>query len=255
MKHLMPVLEGGYPLDDITIAFLQSMHNERDAFIFAAFGNLKIVEGVIFNPQTNDVSDGLIAYNGKLYHFVGGQKQAKISLHINKTQRQFEDGNFKDAFEEQFFTFGETGTDIIDFDSLKRWYNNQPLKGIELKMVAGTVTNAQLSGTGWFIADGQNGTEDLRSRFVVGFNSNDSDYNTVGKTGGSKKHQLTVDELPAHTHKAAADGGNTNSSGSNFRRESDSTGEIETKSTGSNQPHENRPPYYAVIYLQFIGID
>lgn len=253
MKHLDVMQQGGYRFDDVSIAYFQSMYEERDSFLHSVFGDKKIVKGVILNTQTNLYSDGLITYNGKLFHFVGGAAHAKVSLIKVETKRQYEDGNDKAAFINEFFEFGENGTDSFDFSELKRWYLNQPIFK-EIKEVAGTVTNADLAGTGWFIADGQNGTDDLRSMFIVGVDSRDTDYNAVGKTGGSKKHTLTVEEMPSHTHKASADGGSTNSTGTSFRRESDVNGELETKSAGGNQPHENRPPYYAAIRIQFIGI-
>lgn len=40
-----------------------------------------------------------------------------------------------------------------------------------------------------------------QGRVPVGINPNDSDFNTVEKTGGEKTHKLTVDELASHTHK------------------------------------------------------
>lgn len=38
-------------------------------------------------------------------------------------------------------------------------------------------------------------------RVPVGVSENDSDFGTVEKIGGEKKHQLTTDEMPAHDHK------------------------------------------------------
>ena len=37
-------------------------------------------------------------------------------------------------------------------------------------------------------------------RVPVGVDITDSDFNTVEKTGGEKKRQITVNNLPAHTH-------------------------------------------------------
>lgn len=39
-----------------------------------------------------------------------------------------------------------------------------------------------------------------QGRVPVGINPNDSDFNTVEKTGGEKTHKLTVAELASHTH-------------------------------------------------------
>ncbi|MCI2229598.1 hypothetical protein MC378_10500 [Polaribacter sp. MSW13] len=253
MKYLDIMEEGGYPFDDISIAYLQKMHDDRDSFIYSVFGDLKIVAGVVLDIITNTYSDGLISANGKLYHFVGGEPSAKISKQTIETKRQYEDGNEKKAFINEFYEFGESGTDVIDFSELKRWYQNQPILK-EIKEVAGTVTNQSLEGTGWYVADGQNETDDLRSLFIVGFDKRDPDYNVIGKTGGEKKHTLTIQELPAHSHKAKSDGGSTDVNGTSFREESQTTGELETEKTGENTPHENRPPYYVAIRIQFIGL-
>ena len=37
-------------------------------------------------------------------------------------------------------------------------------------------------------------------RVPVGVSADDSDFNTVGKTGGEKEHQLTTSEMPKHRH-------------------------------------------------------
>ena len=37
-------------------------------------------------------------------------------------------------------------------------------------------------------------------RVPVGVSANDSDFGTVEKTGGEKKHQLTTNEMPMHRH-------------------------------------------------------
>jgi microcystin-dependent protein len=50
----------------------------------------------------------------------------------------------------------------------------------------------------WAICDGENGTPDLRDRFIVGAGS----FYTNGETGGRSSVQLTVDEMPYHTHSA-----------------------------------------------------
>jgi microcystin-dependent protein len=60
---------------------------------------------------------------------------------------------------------------------------------------------------GWVICDGNNGTPDLRGRFVLGAGQNQTpasgDINptyTVGATGGENVHTLTKSELPKHKH-------------------------------------------------------
>lgn len=40
----------------------------------------------------------------------------------------------------------------------------------------------------------------LRGRNIIGLNSSETDFDALGETGGEKRHTLTVDEMPAHTH-------------------------------------------------------
>lgn len=92
---------------------------------------------------------------------------------------------------------------------------------------------------------------DLSGRFVVGVDSSDPDYSSIGNTGGEKKHQLTVEEMPSHTHSYNKIRIETHKWGDNADNRPfpfyDSG--AQTGSAGGNQPHENRPPYYVLAYV------
>lgn len=80
-------------------------------------------------------------------------------------------------------------------------------------------------------------------RVTVGKHSSGT-FDTLGKTGGAETHQLTVAEMPAHTHTVAlkldasdrqlSSGGNATGVSSNSTTSS---------STGSNTAHNNLQPY------------
>ena len=40
----------------------------------------------------------------------------------------------------------------------------------------------------------------LKGKIPVGYNSSETEFNSLGKTGGAKTHTLTVQEMPSHTH-------------------------------------------------------
>lgn len=120
---------------------------------------------------------------------------------------------------------------------------------------------------GWAICNGSNGTPDMRSRFVVGYNPSDTDYNTIGETGGQKY----VTEVLAHQHFSYADesvsSGAPSVQNNNYPAKTlTSAGDFSysmsgsstsatvglTSSTGVSQP-DNRPPYYTVLYLKKIA--
>lgn len=50
--------------------------------------------------------------------------------------------------------------------------------------------------SGWWLCDGNNGTPDLRNRFIVGAGSS---YG-VGNTGGSDTVTLSSNQMPSHNH-------------------------------------------------------
>lgn len=39
-----------------------------------------------------------------------------------------------------------------------------------------------------------------KGRVLVGKNENDTDFNSIGKKGGEKKHKQTIAEMPSHNH-------------------------------------------------------
>ena len=132
---------------------------------------------------------------------------------------------------------------------------------------SGTVANARLSDSslfvtgmimmyngssapsGWAICNGSNGTPDLRDRFIVGTGSSYS----LGNTGGANSVTLTTAQMPSHTHSYVGhtypgSGPEQNQSGGVEDRTSFNVNKT-TGSQGGGQAHENRPPYYALMFI------
>ena len=111
--------------------------------------------------------------------------------------------------------------------------------------------------TDWYLCDGNNGTPDLRERFIVGAGgdnstvSGTSGYN-VNATGGENTVTLTVNQMPAHTHDIET-GSNKDDDGSAVIHDETHNQSSDylnaAKSRGGGQSHENRPPYYALCYI------
>jgi microcystin-dependent protein len=134
--------------------------------------------------------------------------------------------------------------------------------------------------SGWAFCDGNNGTPDLRDKFIVGAGST---YG-VGDTGGANSVTLTESQMPSHNHtfsgsnthshdykgirgddsdddgfKAAV---NRNDSTANITRSASAQDGVQNATitisgdtgnkggtNGVTQSHENRPPYYALSYI------
>lgn len=123
--------------------------------------------------------------------------------------------------------------------------------------------------TGWLLCNGQNGTPDLRDRFILGATTESE----IGNTGGSNEVTLTENQMPSHSHS-----GNTNTAGSHTHsiyyrgvsgsytglaanRSIEAGGSVTTSSagnhshtlsidsTGGGQPHENRPAFYKLAFI------
>lgn len=110
---------------------------------------------------------------------------------------------------------------------------------------------------GWAICDGTRGTPNLRGKFVVGYDSTNTDYSVVGNSGGEAKHALVEGELAAHKHDftvgtvgyAAAWNGSAEATRAPGQSRNNGDRTQVTVSKGSGIAHENRPPYYVVVYI------
>ena len=115
---------------------------------------------------------------------------------------------------------------------------------------------------GWKLCNGQNGTPDLRNRFVAGAGG---EY-AVGNTGGENTHRLSMDEMPSHRHEYVGDDAlkdiepgaseairlTTTRYDAESKLSSDPTWASHvyaTSSVGGGGAHENRPPFYALCYI------
>jgi len=115
---------------------------------------------------------------------------------------------------------------------------------------------------GWILCDGNNGTPDLRERFIIGA----SDTYKVGATGGSTSHDhggktgnhtLSKDEIPAHTHGVNRNASGGSPGGYGFPLHSyHSVCPFETRGNGGGKPHshdisktDHLPPYYALAFI------
>lgn len=110
--------------------------------------------------------------------------------------------------------------------------------------------NANSVPSGWTLCDGTNGTPDLRDKFVLGAGNSYA----VGATGGEAEVTLTTSQMPAHTHSAWVNGEkaltiNLLRINSDSVKNSNNYENVATSSVGNSQPHNNIPPFYALLYI------
>ena len=112
----------------------------------------------------------------------------------------------------------------------------------------------------WALCNGNNGTLDLREKFVVGY-SGTGDYENVGDELGSNETELTINNLPEHNHLVGTAAEGEGSSGvEDTVRNFGSTGQVATYTTSGIQgrtappdevtPVDNRPASVVIAYIQ-----
>lgn len=86
-----------------------------------------------------------------------------------------------------------------------------------------------------------------KGRVLVGRDAAQTEFDTLGETGGAKTHTLTEAEMPAHTHTIPNDNGSSSQNtlmGGNLAEGTTASG-----STGGGGAHNNLQPYIVINYL------
>lgn len=103
-------------------------------------------------------------------------------------------------------------------------------------------------------------------KFPVGYNSNDSDYNQIGETGGEKMHKLTAEELPPTyiypnegLGQPIVGGYDTTTGMEYYSLKTGTTNNNSPKLTANHQlnynnsAHENRPPFIVMAFWKRVA--
>lgn len=268
---------GGFPATQFMTNFMQSTYTDAFTALAGLIGDKVIVSGVL--PIGSQVSNGWISYNGELLPFVGGPVAVGASVIINEvaSSRVFDDGQSKDVYMTRVATIGSPGlfpfSDLVRLDQLKMI--GVPVGSITLwgGLVAKIPDNYGLcDGSILSVTDypklfnalgnvhGGDGVANfalpnLKGSFVAGLNADDPDFATVGKTGGEKKHTLSVGELPELQFSVTIPSKDFSSQGNfgpNLTGPGDGAASTQTFSTnklGGNQAHNILPPYYTLAYI------
>lgn len=93
-----------------------------------------------------------------------------------------------------------------------------------------------------------------QGKVLVGVDEGDSDFSNAEKTGGEKKHQLTVEEIPSHTHaiprfhpSGTGFDGSQKKLAAGPNNGSGVPGGVDTNPTGGGLAHNNLQPFITVF--------
>jgi microcystin-dependent protein len=176
-----------------------------------------------------------------------------------------------------------TGTGYVNVEGrliADEYYQRHPVGSFSLLVPTGSISAYAGSSApgGWMICDGSaisrttyatlyaiigdtyggdnvNNTfnlPNLRGRVVVGIDSSQTEFNSLGETGGEKTHTLTIAEMPAHTHNSIVQNGVQIAGpdlGPDVSAADEPTTTAATSSTGGDGAHNNLQPYMALYYI------
>lgn len=261
---------GGFPFTQDTLKWMQESYRDGLSALAKLAGDKTILTGV--EVTGSSVSAGWISYNGEIIPFAAGSVAADVVISETVSQVTFENGDVNHAYYVKTAGCGNPGA--FPFSQLKRIdsLGNTWLTG-DVKEVdcSAAYIAANFDGTGlginerkgWAICNGSNGTKNRGGRVSVGYDALTTDpvnnvwdaiYNTIGATGGEKKHSLSVIEMPPHAHTVPAATGSSSTGsgaptyppGANTTVSTNSVG----GSGGSAAPHENRQPFIVTLFIQ-----
>lgn len=258
---------GGYPLAQEDLDWLQTSYRAALAAIASMVGDKVIISGMV--EAGGEVTAGWIAIGGELVPFAAGAiGTGEFTIQETATPLTFNDGLSKDVLFERIAIFSGGGayqySDLVRIGKLIEIAQPGDVKMVSCDAPY-IAANFDVTGlginkrTGWAICNGDNGTVDMGSKFPVGYKEGDADYGVVGNDGGEKEHTLTIAEMPSHKHKVSTTGDQAGVDPARSIQRADANGDVYSdglgvqtflESTGGDLPHENRPPYVTLLFIQ-----
>lgn len=263
-NFLAPEYNGKFPISANTFEFMQNQ-TEFVSSLGSIFG-----QNVLLKFATS-TRDGLIIFKGELLPLRYSSGEINYYNLVEETENITAQGVlYKDARKKRYViggvsSYGESVNRNAVFDltgNKTANITNQFLPKGAIIMWSGSWNEIP---TGYKLCNGSgtvNGVTipDLRGKFIVGGDSSDSDFDVSGKTGGSKTHTLTVEEIPSHKHTITGeimqkDGTSTKKvvaldrNGDGDSSLGDKTYDNKIGFTGGGQPFKHLPPYYVLAFL------
>ena len=261
---------GGFPLEQDTLGFMQMSYTNPLSGIAKLCGDKTILSGV--NVIAGNVTAGWISFNGELIPFQSCPLLSKVSIVEVPTAVTFEDGELR----EEYFTRVAKCSLVGDFDfselvpllslqnvwrpgNIKEHYCNVDYIAANFDPITGKGTGAE---AGWQILS--KAYPDTAGKTFVNIAFGDPLFGVPGNTGGEKTHTLTPTEQGHIKFRGRADDGDGDTG--NYRSmaileiggvAADVSGLGNAQYTAYKlaalendaQPHSNLQPYFVILKL------
>ena len=272
MNQLDFNIKAGWPASTETWEYLQNMILQAQNAALLGGKNF-IVSGCI--ESAGNATDGIICVNGEILPFIGGPVQPKVIIADSPVSREFFGGAVNPYYHNRVATFGSGNGEVLWVDFKRNNPDNgvlarldkvekmlKPLMGYD---VAGVTTYGSWLFWGRPASEIPTGWEavpdaDWKGKVPVVMDAGDVDFDTVGKTGGEKKHQLTAAEF-SHSVSIPRGDAYTGNAFENDKRVGGGQGAnaqapVVVKignADGTVTPHNNLSPFKVVMFIRFIG--
>lgn len=223
-------------------------------------------------------SAGYLVIDGEILPFAGGAVKDKIIIQEEKIAESAFGVDYPEAYIIRTAVFSATGEYV--WKDFVQVLTNEELK-TKIEQLRGEPPGMKVDWTGridripdnYMLADGRilktedypnlawfYGKEneesfslpDLRHLFIVGYDPTKADYDSIGKTGGSEKITLSIDQMPNHAHgiKFTENKWGDNANSRPFPDATGSAGyKAETEAVGGGEEIDIRPKYYTLAYI------
>ena len=259
---------GGVPLTNDLMQDIMSAIQLYDVLGSLA-GHLTIISGCEITG--NNVSPGVVAINGEVFYFEGGNIVPSVYVHSEQILKTFEDQTDKVLILKQTVKFGSGAanynwSDFVRLQTLKEIQSkvNNSVSQQEfavvkadielLKLKTAPIINGGIAWA-WFkpaadIPAGWKECTDIRGRVIVGLDPNDSDFSLLKGTIGAKTHKLTEAEMPRHRHYGQSMVYAESWKGNGFKPDEWNNDDGWTDYTGGDQPHNNIQPSVIAYFIE-----
>lgn len=262
MNILNFIQAGGFPMDVNTLSQMQTGYNIFNALGQLA-GDLSIIKGCEINGGT--ISDGIVYIDGEVLEFRSGIVDENVVIVSEAETKTFENGSNNEVHYTRYAAFG-AATVSYPWSEFKRL---DPITAIMNRLNEVEKKSAVFTAGGGMvlwnkpanqIPEGWQEVEDWRGRMPVGFDNTQTEFDEIGKTGGTKNKTLSISEIPEHDHglrTSVRDNGDygqlVETANTEEYGDAQFTPRAKTQKTGGGQSFSLLNPYRTVLFIEYIG--